>query len=78
MLENHIQDVIKLAGDTIAKVDKINQRLITAIIVTVICFALTTISMTFFYFTTDYGFGSQQIQSNTENSSQTITKGGNK
>lgn len=80
MLEKYIQDVIKLSADTITKADKINQRLVTAVIVMAISFsisfAVTIIGISYFYFTSGYEYGFNQTQINTENSNQTI-KGGN-
>jgi len=77
----YMQESIKLTIDALNKTDKINQRLVTAIIATVIsfclCFCVTLVGFAYFYFTTNYEYGTvNQSQTNTENSNQNINKGG--
>ena len=83
IIEQYIQETLRLASETVVKSDKINQRLVTAIIsicVTfAICFSVTLIGVSYFYFTTDYSFPQvTQNQTNTDNSNSNveIKKGG--
>jgi Sec-independent protein secretion pathway component TatC len=75
----YVTDLITLATEMIDKSDKINNRLVNCIIVLTVafclCFAVTVIGYSYFYFTTDYNYGTNQTQINTTDSSQTI-KGG--
>jgi hypothetical protein len=76
----HVSELIKLSSEMINKTDHINQRLVQALIISVIAFSLcltiTLVGISYFYFTTDYGFGTvNQTQTNTENSNQNINKG---
>lgn len=79
----HVTELINLSAEMIRKNDQINQRLVNAVIVMAIafslCFTVTVVGISYLYFTTDYGYGTQQIQSNTDNSTQSLTKnkGGN-
>jgi hypothetical protein len=73
----HVAELIKLSSEMINKTDQINQRLVTAIITLSVTFCFTLVGFAYFYFTTNYEYGTvNQTQSNTENSNQKIDKGG--
>lgn len=78
---DHVAELIRLSTEMIRKNDQINQRLVTAVIVLgiafSICFTTTIVGISYFYFTTDYNYGTNQTQINTQNSNQSTTKGGN-
>ena len=77
---DYVSELIKLSSEMIRKTDQINQRLVNAVIVMAITFSLsfavTIIGISYFYFTTDYNYGTNQTQINSDGSNQTTIKGG--
>jgi hypothetical protein len=76
----YVAELISLSAEMIRRNDQINQRLVNAIIVLAIafslCFTITVVGISYLYFTTDYNYGINQTQINTDHSNQTL-KGGN-
>jgi hypothetical protein len=80
MDEQQFMEVVNLTSKLIEKTDKVNQKLITAIITITIsfslCLAITLTGIAYLYFTTDYSnYGTyNQIQGNDNNATQSGTK----
>lgn len=67
-------ECIKVCSETIEKSNQINKRLVIAIVVIAVAFCISfsvmVCGLANLYFTTDYNYGTNQTQINTENSNQ--------